>query len=136
VTEDRDEVLIVGCLTFDGARYLKGPSGRARVPSYGARILRTLMATPGETVGIERLLKLCPTLSEDGVRKRISRLRRRIEHVGGEGWMLRSDRGRGYALGTRTHVTRTFSSHQINILNDLLATHPDQSAAAVIRSVL
>jgi DNA-binding response OmpR family regulator len=124
-------------LEFDPkTRVLVGPAGRIKLVGDVARLMRVLMQAGGQTASVDALSKACRRSVPWAVSSGIHRCRRRIERVGADRRLIRTDRGRGYALALDRRVERTFTPYQLALLGEVLATHPNQTAAAVIRAAL
>jgi DNA-binding response OmpR family regulator len=129
--------LKIECLEFDPAtRVLTGPGGRIKLVGDVCRIMRMLMEAEGQTVSAETLAGGCRRSVPWAVFSGIHRCRYRIERVGADRGLIRTARGHGYAIGPDRRVRRAFTPHQLAMLEEVLATHPDERAAAVVRAAL
>jgi DNA-binding response OmpR family regulator len=133
------DLLAAGPLVLDlKTRVLTGPATSTELASSCFGTVRAFMRHAGQIVDTGTLIGelflagLEPKEAEVALRHRIMRVRQMLTKVGMPASCLRNVRGEGYVLDAPEKVVRTFTPAQADILDRLVATHPDQAAAAMI----
>ena len=116
---------------------LRGPAGFTRLSFASREMLAILMA--GGIVPVDRLLSAAfpsdrrqPARPDHALRVRVMRLRAALAHVGLAG-VLSNIHGTGYHLMLPSALRiRMFVGEQVDLLNVLLTTHPDQTIVAAL----
>ncbi len=137
------EYLCAGSMILDVRGHaLVGPAGRVVLERGAYVVLKALMAHPGVALSADDLIAagwpdpdLEPDAAERAVCMRVLRARAAMKEAGLPPKQLRTVRGTGYLVEGTPLVVRAFTPAQADVLDTLLATHPNQAAAAEVRGV-
>ena len=133
-----EDLIKRGPLVLDvSTRILSGPSGWVTLSASEYGIVRMLIGyrmVPGE----ELLLAAFPPETQQprqpdhALAQRLLRLRTVLETVGVPGDAIVCHPKQGYSMGLSGEEFRTFTGHGLALLEELLRTHPNRDAVAML----